>query len=226
MPEREGRTRADRRGRRAQPEAGRGQGRGVPENVRVERARRWTHCPAASSPSCGGRWACRSGDIAAEIERSCGDDAFDLAGLREIAAMNANWGTKSGLARAEAIATWLTLPPGKRAQRLADLHSVWATAKGEPRSFGKGQAPQEPGYARYRDAAARSLRRAARDEGPGRIRRPARARAGGGAGLCRHLCAGQAPRGRSRLRRSDPRVPSSCSDSRAWANGCATSSIR
>ncbi len=88
-----------------------------------------------------------SGDIAAEIERSCGDDVFDLAGLREIAAMNANWGTKSGLARAEEIAMWLTLPPGKRALRLADLHSVWATAKGEPRSFGKGQAPQELGYA-------------------------------------------------------------------------------
>ncbi|WBY08494.1 UvrD-helicase domain-containing protein [Sphingomonas sp. 7/4-4] len=88
-----------------------------------------------------------SGDIAAEIERSCGDDVFDLAGMREIAAMNANWGTKSGLARAEEIAMWLTLPPGKRALRLADLHSVWATAKGEPRSFGKGQAPQEPGYA-------------------------------------------------------------------------------
>ncbi|MDT8758310.1 double-strand break repair helicase AddA [Sphingomonas psychrotolerans] len=88
-----------------------------------------------------------AGDIAAEIERCCGDDDFDCAGLREIAAMNAAWGTKSGLARAEEIAMWLTLPPGKRAARLADLHSVWATAKGEPRSFGKGQAPQEPGYA-------------------------------------------------------------------------------
>ncbi|MCX8476676.1 MAG: double-strand break repair helicase AddA [Sphingomonas sp.] len=88
-----------------------------------------------------------SGDIDAEIETSCGDDAFDLAALREVAAMNAAWGTKSGLARAEEIAMWLTLPPGKRALRLADLHSVWATAKGEPRSFGKGQASQEPGYA-------------------------------------------------------------------------------
>lgn len=87
------------------------------------------------------------GDIDAEIEASCGDDAFDLAALREVAGMNAAWGTKSGLARAEEIAMWLTLAPGKRALRLADLHSVWATAKGEPRSFGKGQAPQEPGYA-------------------------------------------------------------------------------
>lgn len=88
-----------------------------------------------------------SGDIGAEIEACCGDDAFDCAGLREIAAMNAGWGTKSGLARAEEIAMWLTLPPAKRAMRLADLHTVWATAKGEPRSFGKGQAPQDAGYA-------------------------------------------------------------------------------
>lgn len=88
-----------------------------------------------------------SGDIGVEIARCCADDAFDCAGLREVAAMNARWGTKSGLARAEEIAMWLTLPPGKRALRLADLHGVWATAKGEPRSFGKGQAPQEPEYA-------------------------------------------------------------------------------
>jgi ATP-dependent helicase/nuclease subunit A len=88
-----------------------------------------------------------TGDITAEIERSCGDDAFDCAGLREVAAMNAAWGTKSGIARAEEIAMWLTLPPDKRALRLADLHAVWATAKGEPRSFGKGQAPQDAGYA-------------------------------------------------------------------------------
>lgn len=88
-----------------------------------------------------------SGDIGEAIEAACGDDAFDIASLRQIARMNADWGTKSGLARAEEIAMWLTLPPAKRALRLGDLHSVWATAKGEPRSFGKGQAPQEPGYA-------------------------------------------------------------------------------
>ncbi|AQR72625.1 double-strand break repair helicase AddA [Sphingomonas sp. LM7] len=88
-----------------------------------------------------------SGDIAAEIEQCCGDDAFDCAGLRQIATMNAAWGTKTGLARAEEIAMWLTLPPARRALRLADLHSVWATAKGEPRSFGKGQAPQDEAYA-------------------------------------------------------------------------------
>jgi ATP-dependent helicase/nuclease subunit A len=103
--------------------------------------------PSGIQPFLRRAMALPSGDIDAEIEASCGDDAFDLAALREIAAMNAAWGTKSGLARAEEIAMWLTLPPGKRALRLADLNSVWATAKGEPRSFGKGQAPQDAAYA-------------------------------------------------------------------------------
>lgn len=88
-----------------------------------------------------------AGDIGAAIEAACGDDAFDLASLREVARMNAEWGTKSGLARAEEIAMWLTLPPPARAMRLGDLHGVWATKAGEPRSFAKGQAPQDAGYA-------------------------------------------------------------------------------
>ncbi|UZK67148.1 double-strand break repair helicase AddA [Sphingomonas sp. M1-B02] len=87
------------------------------------------------------------GDIALEIEQCCGDEGFDCAGLREIAAMNAAWGTKSGLQRAEEIAMWLTLPPAKRALRLEDLHLVWAKKDREIRSFGKGQAPQDAAYA-------------------------------------------------------------------------------
>jgi ATP-dependent helicase/nuclease subunit A len=89
------------------------------------------------------------GDIDAEIARRCGDDAFDLQSLRAVASMSANWGTKSGLERADIIAAWLAKGPEARAAGLAELHSVWATAKGDPRSFGKGQAPQDDGYADY-----------------------------------------------------------------------------
>jgi ATP-dependent helicase/nuclease subunit A len=92
------------------------------------------------------------GDIAEELERCCGDDGFDCVSLHEIAAMNAAWATGKGLERADTIAKWLGLSAKARAEGLALLHQVWATAKGEPRSFGKGQAPQEPGYA---DAAMR-----------------------------------------------------------------------
>jgi ATP-dependent helicase/nuclease subunit A len=89
------------------------------------------------------------GDIDAEIAFRCGDDQFDLGSLRAVAAMSAAWGTKSGLERADIIAAWLANGPEARAAGLADLHSVWATAKGDPRSFGKGQAPQDDGYADY-----------------------------------------------------------------------------
>jgi len=89
------------------------------------------------------------GDVDAEIARRCGDDAFDLASLRMVASMSAGWGTKSGLERADIIAAWLAKGPEARAGGLAELHGVWATAKGEPRSFGKGQAPQDDGYADY-----------------------------------------------------------------------------
>ena len=88
-----------------------------------------------------------SGDIGEELLRGCGDDAFDLASLRTIALLNADWGTGKGLERADTIAGWLRKSPEARADGLADLHMVWATAKGEPRSFGKGQAPQDDAYA-------------------------------------------------------------------------------
>ncbi|MBQ1499792.1 MAG: double-strand break repair helicase AddA [Sphingomonas sp.] len=89
------------------------------------------------------------GDIDAEIARRCADAAFDLGSLRALTVMNADWGTARGLERADIAAAWLSGSPEARAASLADLHSIWATAKGEPRSFSKGQAPQDPAYADY-----------------------------------------------------------------------------
>src|SRR3546814_5125244 len=66
--------------------------------------------------------------------------------------MNAAWGTKNGLARADIIAAWRARSTEDRAATLDDLHLVWAKADGEMRSFGKGQAPQDEGYA---EAASR-----------------------------------------------------------------------
>src|SRR3546814_17417308 len=70
--------------------------------------------------------------------------------------MNAAWGTKNGLARADIIAAWRARSTEDRAATLDDLHLVWAKADGEMRSFGKGQAPQDEGYAE----AARRLHEA------------------------------------------------------------------
>ncbi|WP_033921252.1 double-strand break repair helicase AddA [Sphingomonas sp. 37zxx] len=84
-----------------------------------------------------------SGDIGAEIERCCGDDVFDMPSLRAIAAANAGWATKTGLARADIIARWITGSPRARAAGLGELHSVWATAKGEMRAK---HGPKDEGY--------------------------------------------------------------------------------
>jgi ATP-dependent helicase/nuclease subunit A len=86
-------------------------------------------------------------DIEAHIADQCGDALFDVASLHAIAAANREWGTAKGNDRAEAIGRWRGLPPGERALALEELHGVWATAKGDPRSFGKGQAPQTDDYA-------------------------------------------------------------------------------
>ena len=106
----------------------------------------------ADLPAATGAWVRRAlglpeGDIGAEIARRCGDDLFDVTGLRELAALNAAWGTTTGLKRADTVAAWLAMPAEKRVEWLADLHGVWATATGEPRSLGKGQAPQDESYA-------------------------------------------------------------------------------
>lgn len=105
--------------------------------------------PAAIQPYLREALGLPLGDIDAEIARRCADDAFDLGSLRAITVMNADWGTGRGLERADIAAAWLSKSPEARAAGLVDLHSIWATAKGEPRSFGKGQAPQEPAYADY-----------------------------------------------------------------------------
>jgi ATP-dependent helicase/nuclease subunit A len=87
------------------------------------------------------------GDIEAQLARACGDAVFDMAGLAEVAALNAAWGTSRGLERADAIAHWRALGPAGRAASLDRLHAVWATRDGGLRSFNKGQAPADPGYA-------------------------------------------------------------------------------
>jgi ATP-dependent helicase/nuclease subunit A len=88
-----------------------------------------------------------SGDVEEALAEACHADRFDHATLGRVAAANAAWGTARGLERADAIARWLALEPAARAAALDDLHLVWATAKGDPRSFSKGQAPQDAAYA-------------------------------------------------------------------------------
>ncbi|KQN29917.1 double-strand break repair helicase AddA [Sphingomonas sp. Leaf38] len=86
-----------------------------------------------------------SGDINQAVAEWC--DALDVDAITRIGELNRAWGTKNGVARAEIIRTWLERSVEDRAGTLTELHTVWAKADGEQRSFGKGQAPQDPEYA-------------------------------------------------------------------------------
>ena len=93
------------------------------------------------------------GDVDAAIAAECADERFDLAGLRRIGLLNAQWGTKGGLERASLCEHWLAAAPAERARLLGSLHSVWSKSDGDPRSFAKGQAPQDSDYADLAAAA-------------------------------------------------------------------------
>ncbi|THD36739.1 MAG: double-strand break repair helicase AddA [Sphingomonas sp.] len=86
-----------------------------------------------------------SGDIEAVIAEGCA--AIDEEGLRVLHDFNLGWATKGGLERAGLIRDWIELPSPERVAGLETLHRVWAKADGDIRSFGKGQAPQDPDYA-------------------------------------------------------------------------------
>lgn len=88
-----------------------------------------------------------SGDVEEHIRTACDDDLIDRTALEAISQLNASWATKNGLARAETISLWLAAGAEERAETLEKLHLVWAKADGDPRSFGKGQAPVDPAYA-------------------------------------------------------------------------------
>ena len=90
------------------------------------------------------------GDVEEAIALEC---ERDIDGLERIGLLNRQWGTKSGVERASLCEQWLGAGPKERARLLDQLHAVWARADGEPRSFGRGQAPADEAYAELAQAA-------------------------------------------------------------------------
>lgn len=85
-------------------------------------------------------------DVEAAIVAGCADDRFNLETVRRIAAANAGWGTKTGLAHADVIAAWLAATPARRADMLGDLMGVVCTKEGKPRAVQKGLLAVDPDY--------------------------------------------------------------------------------
>jgi ATP-dependent helicase/nuclease subunit A len=93
------------------------------------------------------------GNIDEAIAQECCDDVFDISALRRLGLLNRQWGTRNGLDRASLCEQWEGAAPAERARLLDKLHTIWAKADGEIRSFGKGQAPQDEDYVRLATAA-------------------------------------------------------------------------
>ena len=87
-----------------------------------------------------------TGDIDAEIERRCGDAAFDVGAVRRIAAANRSWGTATGLKHADAAAAWLAAASGDRATMLESLAAIALTGKGEARKTSAKLVAADPDY--------------------------------------------------------------------------------
>ncbi|MGP1282754.1 MAG: double-strand break repair helicase AddA [Parasphingopyxis sp.] len=88
------------------------------------------------------------GDIEAAVVDACSDDAFDTGVLRRVAAANAEWGTITGLANADMIASWLAADAETRAAQLPELRGIWATQKGDLRKFTTKLIDSDPDYTR------------------------------------------------------------------------------
>ncbi len=66
---------------------------------------------------------------------ACLDETLPLDVLDAFCRAHVAWGTKTGLDRAQAIGDWLALDSTARAAGIAALHSIWAKADGNRRSF-------------------------------------------------------------------------------------------
>jgi ATP-dependent helicase/nuclease subunit A len=83
------------------------------------------------------------GDFKIMLTAECRDSAISKQSIVAIATMNEQWGTKTGLERAEKVREWLVMPAEMRAENFDLLHSCWATQKGE---LGK-VVPKDDAYA-------------------------------------------------------------------------------
>lgn len=92
-------------------------------------------------------------DVMEHLAECCGDDAFDLVGLRRIAAANRGWGAATGIGHANLAERWLAASAAERVELLGELAGIALTKSGDPRKYSAKLIASEPDY----EALARSL---------------------------------------------------------------------
>jgi ATP-dependent helicase/nuclease subunit A len=83
------------------------------------------------------------GSLADFRRNACSDTAIDRISIEQFALMNAEWNTKTGLAKADFIRSWLMLDIAARADSLDKLLSCWTTGAGDQ----KKEGPKTEAYA-------------------------------------------------------------------------------
>ncbi len=86
----------------------------------------------------------------------CADSAFDCEALRLCLAANQAWGTKTGLAGADAVNAWFAADPAGRVALCAELRKALFTQKNEPRGV-KSLEKFESSYAAAAEGVLASL---------------------------------------------------------------------
>lgn len=102
--------------------------------------------PQQIGPWLRGKLDLPQGDVEAAIASACADELFDIAGLQRIATANRAWATKTALEHCDLIARWCSATGEERAATLAELLSVFWTAKGEPRKYSPKLIQAEADY--------------------------------------------------------------------------------
>ena len=87
------------------------------------------------------------GSVETFLKNAVDDSVIELASIRSIAEMNREWGTATGLKRAETIENWLSGNGELRGKSLHELHYCWWNkSKDEPQTQTRGQVPQVEVY--------------------------------------------------------------------------------
>ncbi|MGB7372803.1 double-strand break repair helicase AddA [Pontixanthobacter sp.] len=92
-----------------------------------------------------------------QLAQLCSDAEFDVAALSACAAINAQWGTKNGLAAADAAAHWLASGTVSRVRQLDEVQQALFTQKDDPRSL-KSLEKIDPAYAENAGRVLLSIR--------------------------------------------------------------------